>query len=225
MTGTQTFKATALLSPLQLALKCLHEYSRVSRCLQKNWNFSLLRKADCYRWAPSAPLHKQSALSPRAEKWIITLISSSSAPWMEETQLQQKAWQACLLSNFSLHVQTQNLAVCNPSSRGKPPRLLVSLQTLPVCSGIPELCQTHSIYFNELQLITSKCSFKFLLAWQPNEQQGTCTWEKKKSYPGHTHNFSKRKGMLRYCRWESRWQSPSYLFRLLVLLSVVGNIT
>lgn len=124
-------------------------------------------QTDCYRWAPSPPPHEWSALSPHAEKGIITLASSSSTPWMEERKFLEKAWQACLLSDFSLHVQTQNLALCNPSSKGKTPRLLVSLQTLPVCSVIPELCQTHSICFNELQLITSKCSFKSLLAWQP----------------------------------------------------------
>lgn len=118
-------------------------------------------------------------MSPGAENWIITLTSSCSAPWMEEMKLQEKAWQACLFSNFSLSVQTQNLAARYPSSRGKPPRLLVSLQTLPVCSVTTELCQTHSIYFNELQLIISKCSFKSLLAWQPYKQQGMCTKKKK----------------------------------------------
>lgn len=101
---------------------------------------------------------------------FVTLINGSS-PWLlpllphgwRKWSCRRRHGKHCLFSTFSLHVQTQDLAVCNPSSRGKPPRLPVSLQTLPVCSVIPELCQTHSISFNDLQLITSKCSLQSLL--------------------------------------------------------------
>ena len=161
-------------------------------------------------------------MSWHAEKWIAILTSACSAPQVEEMKLLEKAWQTCLSSNISPNVQTQKLVAYNWSSKEKPPRLLVNLQTLPFCSVIPELCQTHSIYFNELQLINSICS---LNPSSPGSHINSKECAHTKSYPGHTYYFSKRKGMLRYCRWEPRWLSPSYLFRLFPLHSMVGNIT
>lgn len=123
---------------------------------------------------------------------------------------------------FTQKHQTWQLAIHHPE--GKPPRLLVKHY---LCAQWHlSLAKPTPFIFNELQLTSSRCSFKSLLAWQPYKQQGMCTRKKKNVIKKFSwSHLSKRKGMLRYCRWESRWLSPSYLFRLLVLLSVVGNIT
>lgn len=122
---------------------------------------------NCYRWAPSAPQHEKNG----AEKWIITLNSSCSAPWREEMNLQEKARQA--FSNLSLNVQkTQNLATCNPSSGGKTTK--AGLSNTYLCA------QWHLSFAKPTPfiLMSSRHSFKSLLVWQPNKQQGMCTWKK-----------------------------------------------